>query len=115
MALLATHCHSLKEKRQVARTLKDKVRARFDINLREVGGQDTWQRLELGFAVVAADQRHVTDTVARVVSYIDGAGLARLVGDRREVVAVAAPDEAAATDDWIPDEWAAQLEQEGDS
>lgn len=115
VALVASHCHSLKDKRSVTRTLVDRVRARFDIQLREVGGQDTWQRLELGFAVVAGEERHVVDTVAAVVAFIDGAGVARLVGERREVVSIDAPGgDAPVADDWVPDEWAA-LVGEGES
>jgi uncharacterized protein YlxP (DUF503 family) len=48
---------SLKDRRQVVRSLLDGARQRFGVSAAEVGGQDTWQRATLGFAVVASEAR----------------------------------------------------------
>ena len=48
---------SLKDRRQVVRSLLDGARHRFSVSAAEVGGQDTWQRATLGFAVVASQAR----------------------------------------------------------
>lgn len=45
---------SLKARRQVVRAVLDGARRRFGVSAAEVGGQDTWQRATLGFAVVAS-------------------------------------------------------------
>ena len=49
--------HSLKDRRQVVRSLIDGARQRFHVSAAEVGGQDSWQRATLGFAVVASEAR----------------------------------------------------------
>lgn len=49
--------HSLKDRRQVVRSLLDGARQRFHVSAAEVGGQDTWQRATLGFAVVSSEAR----------------------------------------------------------
>lgn len=54
---------SLKDRRQVVRSLLDGARQRFGVSAAEVGGQDTWQRAELGFAVVASSARIAEETV----------------------------------------------------
>jgi uncharacterized protein len=41
--------HSLKEKRHVVKSLKDRLRERFNVAVAEIDGLDSWQ-----FAVVAA-------------------------------------------------------------
>lgn len=46
--------HSLKDKRQVVKSLLEASRRRFAVSAAEVGAQDTWQRSVLGFAVVAS-------------------------------------------------------------
>ncbi|NNE12524.1 MAG: DUF503 domain-containing protein [Ilumatobacter sp.] len=59
---------SLKDRRQVVRSLLDGARQRFSVSAAEVGGQDTWQRATLGFAVVASEARlaeHVVDELDR--------------------------------------------------
>lgn len=55
--------HSLKERRQVVRSLLDGARQRFELSAAEVGGQDTWQRATLGFAVVASEAHLVEDVI----------------------------------------------------
>lgn len=60
--------HSLKDRRQVVRSLVDGARQRFGVSVAEVGGQDTWQRVTLGFAVVAAEAslaEEVVDSIDR--------------------------------------------------
>ncbi|MGH9868380.1 MAG: DUF503 domain-containing protein [Candidatus Polarisedimenticolia bacterium] len=43
---------SLKDKRQVLKSLKDRLR-RHNLSIAEVDGQDVWQRTVLGIAAVA--------------------------------------------------------------
>jgi uncharacterized protein len=52
---------SLKDKRQVLRSLKDKLRAHFNIAVAEIDHTDLWQRATIG--VVSISDSH---------SYLDG-------------------------------------------
>ena len=54
---------SLKDRRQVVRSLLDGARQRLHVSAAEVGGQDTWQRATLGFAVVASEAHLAEATV----------------------------------------------------
>ncbi len=82
------HSHSLKEKRAVIRKLIDRVQARFKLHVAEVGGQDTWQRAQLGFAVVGSELQVVEsigDEVVRAIqSSVEGQG--EVVSIDREVL-----------------------------
>ena len=51
--------HSLKDKRQVIKSLKDRVRNTMNVSAAEVGKQDVWQFSDLAFATVAADEATV--------------------------------------------------------
>lgn len=53
---------SLKERRQVVRSLVDGAQQRFRVSVAEVGGQDTWQRATLGFAVVGSEA-HIVESI----------------------------------------------------
>ena len=53
--------HSLKDKRQVLRSLKDRLRAQFNVAVAELDHSDLWQRATLG-VVSISDSR----------SYLDG-------------------------------------------
>ena len=58
---------SLKEKRHVIRSLKDRIRSRFNVSVAEVDHQDLWQRATLGVAVVSGDH-HAARAVLEKVS-----------------------------------------------
>lgn len=57
---------SLKSKRHVLRSLKDRLRGRFNLSVAEVGGEDLWQRSSLGVAVVAKDVSFVREVLSKV-------------------------------------------------
>ncbi len=52
--------HSLKDKRQVMRSLKDKLRAGFNVAVAELDSTDLWQRATLG-VVSISDSRDYLD------------------------------------------------------
>ncbi|MFW2332831.1 DUF503 domain-containing protein [Ilumatobacter sp.] len=62
--------HSLKDRRQVVRSVVDGARQRFAVSAAEVGGQDTWQRATLGFAVVASEARLAEDVVDQLDRFL---------------------------------------------
>lgn len=47
---------SLKEKRGVVKSLKDRLRNRFNVSVAETAHHDKWQRAEITAAVVATDR-----------------------------------------------------------
>ena len=62
---------SLKEKRMVVRSMKDRLRNRFNVSVAETDHQDTWSRAEITVALVASDRRRadsVADSVDRFVA-----------------------------------------------
>jgi uncharacterized protein YlxP (DUF503 family) len=75
---------SLKDKRQVIRSLVERLRVRRQLSAAEVGDQDDVRRGQVGFAVVSgsfAEARRLADDARRFVD-------AELLG-RAEVVATA--------------------------
>jgi uncharacterized protein len=61
------HARSLKEKRRVVLKFRDRVRARFDVSIAEVGAQDLHQRAVFGVSVVSGDAA-VCDSVLEQVA-----------------------------------------------
>lgn len=61
---------SLKAKRAVLRPIIEGVRARFPVAIAETEWQDTWQRAQLGVAIVSSSTqvaREIIDDVERFV------------------------------------------------
>ena len=78
MELAVTEAGSLKDKRRVVKSLKDRLAHRFNISVAEVDALDSHRRAVLGVAMVANDRRFVESCLDKVVDHIRlarGAGL----------------------------------------
>lgn len=62
---------SLKEKRFVVKSIKDKLRNKFNIAIAEVDFLDKWQRAKLGIVTVGNDYTHVENSIQKVFEYLD--------------------------------------------
>jgi len=62
---------SLKDKRQVLRSLKDKLRANFNVAVAELDYQDTWQRSVLGVVTLSDEEQHVEEALQKVLAEAD--------------------------------------------
>jgi len=56
LELRINHAHSLKDKRQVVKSLKEKLRSRFNLAVAEIDCQDLWQRSVVAAVTVAPDR-----------------------------------------------------------
>ncbi len=62
---------SLKEKRFVIRSFKDRVKNKFNIAVAETDFTDKWQRSELSIVTVNAEKQVVESTLKKVLEYAD--------------------------------------------
>jgi uncharacterized protein YlxP (DUF503 family) len=68
--LLIPHSNSLKSKRQVLKTLKDRLHNKFNVSVAEVDHNDLWQRALIGVAVVANQNNFARQVLSEVLEYI---------------------------------------------
>ncbi len=76
---------SLKEKRSVIRSLKDRIRQRALAAVAEVDHQDLWQRAALGVAVVAADHGQAAQLLQTIRSLVESAPGAELLDWQEQI------------------------------
>jgi len=57
---------SLKDKRQVLRSLKDKLRGHFNVAVAELDHQDLWQRSVVGVVSISNDDKHLEESMRAV-------------------------------------------------
>ena len=72
-------CQSLKDKRAVLKSLKDRLHNRFNVSVAETAHQELWQRAELTAAVVSTDRRHAESVLREADRLVAGADGARIV------------------------------------
>jgi len=62
---------SLKDKRQVVRSVLDTIRAKFNVSAAEVDDLDLRQKASLGFAVVSNDAAFIDQVLEKVVDTLE--------------------------------------------
>ncbi len=72
-------CQSLKDKRRVLKSLKDRLHQQFNVSVAETGHHELWQRAELTCGVVARDRRHAQEVIGAAERLIAGDGLVRII------------------------------------
>lgn len=79
-------CQSLKQKRGIVRSIVGRVRNRFNVSVAEVGGQDKWQRCQLGFSAAGGDATVVRRVLDRATTYVEELHLAEVLSVDIEVM-----------------------------
>jgi uncharacterized protein YlxP (DUF503 family) len=77
-------CTSLKEKRSVLRSIRDRLRARFNVSVAETGLQDVHARAELTIVVVSSDGRLAEAVLEKADRLVESHGGAVISSVRRE-------------------------------
>ena len=80
------HSTSIKDKRQVCRSLIDKTRQRFNVSVAEVDNQDIHQTLTIGIAVVSGNAAHAQQSMNAIVRFIEEHADAELMEVENEIV-----------------------------
>lgn len=77
---------SLKGKRQVLKSVIEKVRNRFNVSIAEVGDNDLWQRATVGVCAVGNDRAHVNSVMDKVLDFIVGLHTAEVLDHGMELI-----------------------------
>ena len=64
--LMIPWARSLKDKRSAVRGLKDRLRARFNASVAEVGYQDKWQRAVIAVCIIGSDKRQLESNMSKI-------------------------------------------------
>lgn len=86
MVLSVPGARSLKDKRQVVRSFRDRVRARLSASIAEVGELERYQVATLGVAVVARDSAHCATLLSDVRHMAEGLREALLADVATEII-----------------------------
>jgi len=78
--------HSLKDKRHYVKSLKDRLRAKFNVAVAEIDHQDLWQRGLVACVTVSPDQTHAEQVLQAV---------------EREAASILGPMLVGVTTEWL--------------
>jgi uncharacterized protein YlxP (DUF503 family) len=72
---------SLKDKRQVIRSLMQRIRNKFQAAVAEVADNDAWQLATIGVTVVSNSAQHCDQMLREIVAYVEESRLDAEVTD----------------------------------
>src|ERR1700745_527141 len=77
---------SLKDKRQVLRSLKDRLRRDFNVAVAELEHHDVWQRSVVGVVTISNEEKHVNEVLQKVLDEADGILGSILINQAVEII-----------------------------
>ena len=91
IGLLRIHFHiaeaqSLKQKRQVMRSIKDRLRNQFNVAVAEIGSNALWQTGELAVVTVANEHRFVDSMLQKINNFFEEQLPIRVIEGRIEIL-----------------------------
>jgi hypothetical protein len=86
LEIVLRDAHSLKDKRHVVKSLKDRLRSRFNIAVAEIDCQDLWQRAVVAAVTVASDH----GPAEKILQLVE-----------KEAASLLGPELAGATVEWL--------------
>ncbi|MDQ1363572.1 MAG: uncharacterized protein QG652_1433 [Pseudomonadota bacterium] len=70
ISLQIPHAQSLKEKRRHVKSMRDRLRAGFNISVAEIGSQDEWQHSVIGAVMISHDKHYLQLQVSRLENFL---------------------------------------------
>lgn len=70
--LMIFESNSLKDKRQIIKSIIGKIQSRYNVSIAEIGLNDSWKTSIIGFACVTNDSAHANQIIYKIIKFIDG-------------------------------------------
>ena len=71
IALSIPQANSLKDKRRVIKSVKDRLRNGFNVSVAEIGDQKIYRSAKLGVAVISEDSSYANGVLSRIQDIVD--------------------------------------------
>ncbi len=86
LSLYIPESGSLKGKRKVIKSLKDRLRSQFNVSVSEVDKQDLWQRADVAVVIVSPDRVHVDRVLQTILGKVESWRLAEVIEVEMEII-----------------------------
>jgi uncharacterized protein YlxP (DUF503 family) len=80
------NCQSLKEKRRVIKSIKERLKNRYNVSVCEFGDLSLWQRTQLGIVTCGNERTIVDSTIKTVINFLERVHTVTLLDVKQRVV-----------------------------
>jgi uncharacterized protein YlxP (DUF503 family) len=86
MELSFDEVFSLKDKRQILKSIIERLKSRYNASIAEVDLNDTWKNAVIGVSCVSNDAKHVDSMLNNIVNFVENDGRAVLFNYNTEKI-----------------------------
>lgn len=80
------NCQSLKEKRRVVKSIKERLKNKYNVSVCEYGDLSLWQRAQLGIVTCGNDKKLIDSTINTVIQFVDGTQSVSLIDYKINII-----------------------------
>lgn len=80
------NCQSLKEKRRIIKSIKERLKNRYNVSVCEFGDLSLWQRTQLGIVTCGNERTIVDSTIKTVINFLERVHTVTLLDVKQMVV-----------------------------
>ncbi|SKC75852.1 DUF503 domain-containing protein [Maledivibacter halophilus] len=84
--LVIFEVNSLKEKRQVIKSLLKRIQSRYNVSIAEVDLNDIWRRGVIGLVCVTTSTKHANQMLNNVIKFIENDGRVEIIECKFEII-----------------------------
>ena len=84
--LLIPDSGSLKEKRMVLSSLKQRLKNKYNVSVAEIDFQNLWQRASLGIVLVANDHQYIHLVLDKILNFVDDQDNSQVIDYQCEII-----------------------------
>lgn len=85
LELILPEGNSLKDKRSVIKSIRERLRHRFNISIAEVGYQDVLRRSQIGLASVSSEISYLEGLLDKIINHVENDGRVVVQTIEREI------------------------------
>lgn len=83
------HAASLKDKRRVVKSMKDRIRRNFNVSIAEIDDLDEWTVATLGAVMAGTDVAYVNGALDKLINALENERDAILIDNQIEIISPA--------------------------
>lgn len=65
------YSNSIKEKRYIVKSIKDKVKSKYNVSIAELDYYDAWQRSKIGFACLSNSTSYINNYLMDLLRFLE--------------------------------------------
>lgn len=65
------YSRSIKEKRQIVKSIKDKIKSKFNVSVAELDYYDAWQRSKFGIACLNNNVNYINSQLLEILKFLE--------------------------------------------